>query len=190
MKVTVSYLATLLWCGSALAGPVSEPYASEKNMVAEPVGPCYLPGFEFGLFGSGIWGPDSLGNEYHPPVKGDDALGAGVSLAYFFTARIGLEYSYAWHATESDRHLHTLDLRYRMPLGDSCLAPYLIGGGGVNTDGGVFGVYRAGAGLEYRPEAWAGVGIFADYTHNWIAGGSEGWGNSFNQGRVGIRFQF
>jgi len=184
---------TALFAGHALAGPVT--YKNPKTQIVDPRCPCFFEGLEVGTYVSGLWGPDSLGNEYinnpvagAPGTQGDDALGVGVNLTYFFTERVAVEYSYTWHDTNSDRHLHTLDFLYRHPLGYSCWAPYILGGGGINSNGGTAGVYRVGGGIEYRlPNC---VGIFADYTYNWIAGGDEGWGNDFNLARAGFRIPF
>ncbi|MEO0447608.1 MAG: hypothetical protein AAF191_16160, partial [Verrucomicrobiota bacterium] len=81
-------------------------------------------------------------------------------------------------------------LIYRRPLGYSCFAPYILGGGGVNTNGSSKGIYRAGGGIEYRMPNRNCSAIFADYIYNWTAGGDEGWNNDFSQARVGMRFQF
>ncbi len=197
LNATLTVLA--LGVASASAGPLYQSPTYTKNPKAvvpvDPSCPCFFEGFQVGAFVSGVWGPDSLGNEYlNNPVpgaaasEGDDALGAGVSLAYYFTRNIALEYSYSWQDTRSDRHIHTLDFLWRMPLGYTCWAPYLIGGGGLNTDGGTRGIYRAGGGIEYRLANC--VGIFADYTYNWIAGGDAGWDNSFNLARAGLRIPF
>lgn len=157
--------------------------------------PCFFEGLQVGVFATGVWGPNALGNEYinnpvagAPGQKGDNALGAGVSLTYYFTESFALEYSYSWLDSRSDRHINALDALYRFRLDDSCWAPYLMGGIGLNSDGGTEGIYRLGAGVEYRLSNC--VGIFADYSHNWVAGGDEGWGNDFNLGRAGLRIPF
>lgn len=187
--LTCTLTITALGAAAVFAGS-----GYDKNpkspLVVDPRCPCFFEGLQVGFFATGLWGPDALGNEYLDGggTRGDDALGAGVSFAYYFTENIAVEYSYSWLATESDRHIHALDLLYRMPLGNTCWAPYLMGGAGVNTDGGSAGLYRLGAGVEYRLANC--VGIFADYSHNWIAGGDEGWGNDFNLGRAGFRIPF
>jgi hypothetical protein len=178
---------------TALAGPA---YDKGKNpMVVDARCPCFFDGLQVGVFGTAIWGPNALGNEYinnpvagAPAEKSDNAFGAGINLTYYVTENIALEYSYSWLNTRSDRHINALDLLYRFPLGNSCWAPYLMGGAGLNSDGTTVGVYRAGAGIEYRLANC--VGIFADYSHNWVAGGDEGWGNDFNIGRAGLRIPF
>lgn len=171
-------------------------YDKGKNpLVVDARCPCFFEGLQVGFYGVGLWGPNSLGNEYiNNPVSGapaegeDDALGLGVSLTYYFTDKIAVEYSYSWANSRSDRHMNTLDLLYRIPLGNTCWAPYVMGGGGLNSDGTTVGVFQAGAGIEYRlPNC---VGVFVDYSHNWVAGGDEGWGNDFNLGRAGFRIPF
>lgn len=179
---------------AAFAGPDYHKNA-KSPLVVDPSCPCFFEGLQVGIYAAALWGPDALGNEYvnnpiagGPAETGDDAFGAGVSLTYYFTENIALEYNYTWVDTRSDRHLNTLDLLYRMPLGDSCWAPYVMGGAGLNSDSDTVGVYRLGAGLEYRLANC--VGVFADYTHNWVGGGEEGWGNGFNLGRAGFRIPF
>lgn len=187
--LTVSTLGLV----SGIAGPIYD--KNPKNLVVDPRCPCFFEGLQVGFFATGLWGPDALGNEYiNNPVAGapaapdDDAFGAGVSMAYFFTDNFALEYSYSWVDSRTDRHINALDLLYRFPLGNTCWAPYLMGGAGLNSDSDNVGVFRAGAGVEYRLANC--VGLFVDYAHHWVGGGDEGWGNDFNLGRAGFRIPF
>jgi hypothetical protein len=70
-----------------------------------------------------------------------------------------------------------------MPLGNSCWAPYIIGGGALFSDGSNQGAYRAGAGIEYRLASCSA--IFADGTYNWVATLDDAV-----QVRLGYRFAF
>ena len=107
----------------------------------------------------------SLANE-----GSDDYMGGGIGIAYFLTENIGVDLNYAPFNYESVVHFSTVDLALRFPMESVCLAPYIIGGGGVVTDGSTKGVWRIGGGIDFRPEALGNIGIFADGTYNWIDG--------------------
>lgn len=168
MKKLIASVATLgALAGFAVAGPVVD-----KNVVVDPTCQCFNAGWGVGVFASGLLnGPQ------------EDALGGGVELSYFFNKNFGVLYSYSAHATDSEEHVNALDLVYRMPLGNSCWAPYLIGGGALFSDGSNQGAYRAGAGIEYRLASCSA--IFADGTYNWIATLDDAV-----QVRLGYRFAF
>jgi hypothetical protein len=157
MKQLLASLATLLTFGGlAVAGPVIS-----KNPIVDPRCECFATGLGVGGFVSGIlWD----GDQYD-----DDALGGGVDLTYFFTENLGVNYSYSVFGTDSEKHVNALDFVYRMPLGNSCLAPYFLGGGGVISNGSNLGLWRAGVGAEYRLPNWNCSAIFADATWNWIS---------------------
>ncbi len=175
-RVTATFVTLAAAISIAQAGPV---IVEDKNPIpVDPSCPCFFPGLQVGAFASGYL-PNSDG------VYGDleDALGGGVLLSYFFTERIGLEYSYAVHATDSEKHINALDVIYRLPLGNSCWAPYLLGGGAVFSNGDNEGAWRLGGGLEYRlPSCTA---IFADATYNWVEDEPDA-----TQVRLGFRLAF
>jgi len=173
MKLLQATLATLaLGIGLAQAGPVID-----KNPIpVDPSCPCFYPGLQVGAFASGYL---SQGG----PVE--DALGGGVAFSYYFTENIGLEYSYAVHATASEKHINALDLMYRVPVGSSCLAPYLLGGGAILSNGENNWAWRGGAGLEYRFQNLLCSALFADGTYNWADGESDAI-----QIRLGLRVPF
>jgi hypothetical protein len=151
MHVTIAILG--LAAGLASAGPA----VIDKNPIVDASCPCFFPGLQVGVFASG-----------YLPAGDDpeDALGGGVNFAYFFNDNLGLEYSYSVHATDSEKHINALDLIYRMPLGYSCLAPYVMGGGALFSNSSNEGAYRLGGGLEYRFDNC--IGVFSDATYNWI----------------------
>ena len=150
MHVTIAILG--LASGFAYAGP-----PLDKNPIVDASCPCFFPGLQVGAFASGFL-PRQNG--------GDSAAGGGVNFAYFFNDNFGLEYSYSVHATDSETHINALDLIYRMPLGYTCWAPYVMGGGALVSDGSNEAAYRLGGGLEYRFDNC--VAAFSDATYNWI----------------------
>ena len=168
MKTIVATFSSLMvGVGLLSAGPMID-----KNPIVPDVCDCYPPGFQVGGFAAGFF------------VDGDAEIGGGASLAYFFTEQIGIDISYAAFDTDPDvLHLSTADLIYRLSIDDSnCLAPYLIGGGGVLSNGESRGLYRAGIGVEVRFENKNCWGIFADGTYNWIEDSENG-----AVARVGVR---
>ncbi len=173
MKLLQATLATfVLGIGLAHAGPFID-----KNPVisVDPSCPCFFPGFEVGAFVGG-----------YLPTSGEDALGGGVSLTYFFTENLGLDYSYSVYATESEKHINALDLLYRIPLGNSCWAPYFLGGGAVFSNSDNNGAFRLGGGVEWRMSYFAMCpAVFTDATYNWVDGGSDAV-----QVRLGFRVPF
>jgi len=145
-------------------------YVVEKNPVV--AAPCYDGGFEFGIFGSAIF----------PESHYDDALGGGVSLAYFYNENLGFDLGAAWYATGSEVHNYTLDAVYRLPF--DCIAPYILVGGGLHTNGETEGLFRFGGGVDYRFST--STSVFADGIYN-IAGGDV---DNYAIARLGLRFSF
>jgi hypothetical protein len=171
MKLLQVIVATLgLAVGSAFAGPIID-----KNPLPVEVGcPCFFPGLQVGAFASG----------YLPRGENEEsAAGGGVNFTYFFTENIGLEYSYSVHATDSEMHINALDLIYRLPIGFTCWAPYVMGGGAVYANSFTEGAYRLGGGLEYRLDNC--IAVFSDATYNWIQEEPDAL-----QVRLGLRVPF
>jgi len=150
LQVTIAILA--LGGGLVHAGPVID-----KNPVVDPGCPCFFPGLQVGAFASA----------YLPRGENEEsAAGAGVNFTYFFTENIGLEYSYSVHATDSQKHINALDLMYRLPIGYTCWAPYVLAGGALYSNGSNEGAYRLGGGVEYRLDNC--MAVFSDATYNWV----------------------
>ncbi|MCP5539588.1 MAG: outer membrane beta-barrel protein [Akkermansiaceae bacterium] len=173
MKKLLSTLAILtLTAGLATAGDWSK-NPVEKNPI--PVGcACFDPGFEFsGFIAGGI------------PDNGDSELGGGASASYFFTENVGVELSYAVLAFDSEEHVITGNLVYRMPLKDLCIAPYLLVGGGLLTNSATDGLFDVGGGLDIRFDSMGCLGLFADATYNWVDGDRD-----FTLIRSGVRVRF
>ncbi len=158
MKKLLSTLAILTASFSlATAGD----YSAKAPVAPAPVGcTAYDPGFELSAYIAG-----------ELPSGGDDALGGGIGIAYFFTENIGIDVNYAaFDSDPSTHHFVTGDLVLRFPVKSACLAPYIIGGGGIASNNDNEAVWRLGGGIDFRPEALGNIGIFADGTYNWIAG--------------------
>ena len=157
MKKLLSTLAIL----SASFGLATAGDYSAKAPVA-PVAPectAFDPGFELSGYIAG-----SL------PSGGEDELGGGMGIAYFFTENIGLDLNYAVFNYDSALHFVTTDAVLRFPLKSVCIAPYILGGAGVVTNGDTEATWRLGGGVDFRPEALGNLGIFADGVYNWIDG--------------------
>ncbi len=115
---------------------------------------AFNPGPVVSLYGAGIVAGDDL----------DDALGGGLSLGYFFTENVGIEVAGTWLATESVMHDITGSVVFRAPIKSACIAPYVLVGGGIETDSVVQGTAHVGAGLDVRFSGRAGIFADARYT--------------------------
>lgn len=155
-KIVATFTTLMLGLGAAFAGPIVD-----KNPPIVDVCDCYPPGFQLSGFVSGLF----------PENGGDEAIGGGASLAYFFTEKVGLEASYhAYNSTPDVLHFSTLDLVYRLftDTNPTCWSVYALAGGGIRSNGQNDGLYRAGLGIERRFESMNCLGVFLDGTYNWI----------------------
>ncbi|MCB1091398.1 MAG: outer membrane beta-barrel protein [Verrucomicrobiae bacterium] len=169
-KVILSLLVTAGVAGYAQAGGGKYVVDSAPAPVASS---CYGAGYEFGIFGAGIF-PD-----------GDhlsDELGGGASIGYFFNENFGLDFSAAFFATDSEVQNYTLDAVYRFPI--NCIAPYVLAGGGLHTNGETEGLFRFGGGVDFR--LFENSSLFADGIYN-ILGGDVA---DYAIARIGLRFAF
>lgn len=185
MKKLLGIIALVGLANSAFAGEAAPALADysknpiSKQPVIQDMGcACFDSQLQVGLFAAGIFPEDS--------TNFDDALGGGISFGYFFNPNFGADFSAAWFGTNSEVHNYTLDLVYRFVNRDACIAPYIFGGGGVHTNGTTVGVYRLGAGIDFRFEAWDCAGIFADGVYNWSADSVS----DYAIGRLGVRIPF
>ncbi|MGI8604102.1 MAG: outer membrane beta-barrel protein [Verrucomicrobiales bacterium] len=129
------------------------------------------------LYGAGIiW--DSGGNS--------DALGAGLSVGYFFTENIGIEVDGTWLDTNSNVWHASGSLVFRWPIRPACIAPYIYAGGGVITDSETDGTFHVGGGIDIRlgKSHWC-PGLFADARYTWT---NYEEGGDFALIRAGFRF--
>ena len=114
-------------------------------------------------------------------------MGGGIGFNYFFTRYLGVGVdgnifdggvNGVWQTSGS------LIARFPVELGGLCLAPYILAGGGVQTDGITSGTYHAGGGLEFRivPEKF---GVYAEGRYTWAADSDDS-----AQARMGVRLVF
>jgi len=166
-------LATIVLSILALLG-VAWSGDAGKNTI--PENPSHFgTGFELGVFGGGAIPSGDSSNS---------AAGGGVSMAYYFTPEVGVDASYGVFAFEDEVHLVSADVVLRYPISQACVAPYLVVGGGVRTNGDSAGIYRLGGGLDVRFQP-DGLGIFADGIYNWVVGQ-----DNFTIARLGVRIPF
>ncbi len=171
--LTLLLAATLGSMGAGNAGepPTKNPVQEVVPTDTEPV----IPRVEVGGFVSGILDAGTRG----------DAMGGGVNLEYFFTKNVGINTSYAVYAFENELHVISADVAVRYPIADTALAPYILVGGGLQTDGDTESVFRLGGGLDLRFSDLGNVAIFADGVYNWAEGDSD-----FTIARFGVRIPF
>ena len=178
IKIALYSLATLALASSAFAGQeivsknYKEPYSPE---------PCFkdveLQLDVFGTYNDRV----SNGDKYK------DGFGGGIAVNYFFTRYLGVgvdgnvwdaDVHGLWQATGR------ILARYPLELGSFCIAPYIFGGGGVQTDSETVGCWLAGGGLEWR--ATPSFGVFGEGRYTWTADTAS----DTAQARVGLRFVF
>ena len=166
--ISLIFGLSLLLCNAVQAGWGwnKEAYESAKSPMVEQrvTSPsyCYDAGFEFSGFGSGFWPEDN---------RLSNAMGGGVSLAYFFGHNLGIEGSYMVHGSGVAEQVGTFNAVYRLPLGGECcstLAPYFFGGPGVVSSGSREMLLNLGGGLDVRVESWGCIGLFGDFSYNWV----------------------
>ena len=189
MKTTLACVATTLLLSSfaqAGWGWNKEKYYGAKSSAVEQrvTSPsyCYDAGFEFSGFVSGFWPETQVG-------LNDNSIGGGVALAYFFGHNFGLEGSYAAHGGGVSQQVGKFNAVYRFPLGGECcstIAPYVFGGFGVVSVGTSESLWNLGGGVDVRFESWGCVGLFGDFSYNWV----DQTLPDFTQFRAGFRIPF
>jgi hypothetical protein len=172
-KLTLSFLATLAIAATSLAGtPMYD--KGGKNPVAPE--PCFKDTeLQLDVFANYVWGDGSHG----------DGFGGGLGVNYFFTRNIGIgvsgslrdgDFSGIWNVD--------VDLIARFPIeGSVCIAPYILAGGGIETNGTTVGTWNVGGGLEWR--ATPSFGIYGEGRYTWAAADEDS-----AQARLGLRFVF
>ena len=136
------------------------------------------------FFGTGSIGQQTIDHFSGDRVSHDVRLGLGAGVNYFLTEHWGIGgdiYS------ESAKHFTidsgSVNLIFRLPLGDSGLAPYGFGGVGHQFDGVEQWFGQFGVGIEFRfTPNWS---LFTDLRYV-CAARSDNYG----VGRVGVRFAF
>lgn len=116
--------------------------------------------------------------------SGDSAAGGGINMDYFFTEKIGVGVNYAVYAFDDEVHTVSADVVLRYPV-SKVVAPYLLVGGGLATDGnGTQAVTRLGGGLDVSL-LQSNLGVFADGVYNLMEGDKD-----FTIARLGVRLPF
>jgi len=155
-QFTLPLLACLALASSAFAGQEVKETKDYKN----PEIPCFKDQeFQIDLFGDWTEARDSR--------KNDSGGGGGVAFNYFFMRYLGIGEDNNFTSTSHGLYTFSGSLiaRYPIETGHLCLAPYILAGGGFQTDGVNAGTYHVGGGLEWR--ATPHIGIFTEGRYTW-----------------------
>jgi len=122
MKSLITLLATGgAVCSSVFAGP-----AFSGKEAKAPVAPAPAPGVRC----LRPWPCVRRVRRRFLPDGGDDVLGGGVGVGYFFNRYVGLDINYGLYATDSEHHQVDGNLVLRAPIDSLCrCAPYALVGG-------------------------------------------------------------
>ncbi len=174
-KIALSLLAGFAVAGSAFAG--HEVSHKDYKQMPEPE-PCFrAQELQLDLFGSYT---NSIERSDH-----GDGFGGGLGVNYFFCKYVGIGASgnlYKGEANGAWNFDTSLIARLPIESGSFCIAPYILGGGDLTTDGTTVGGWHAGGGLEWR--ATHHLGIFAEGRYIWAEDRPAA------MSRVGVRFVF
>ena len=177
MKILSTLFTMAVLATSVVAGPAYSSKNAKGPVAPLPPAGCtaFEPGAAVDIFGAGI-----ISNS-----GGEDALGGGVGLNYFFTRNLGIDLNYSLFATDSEHHQFDGNLVLRFPIDSVCIAPYILGGGGGSTNGTSEGNWQAGAGIDIRFASSSNIGIFAEGSYHWAANDDE-----YTIVRLGVRIPF
>lgn len=170
-KIALGLFASLAVASSVFAG---HEVAGKKTIT--PVEPCFKDQeLQLDLFGSYT---DTQGGGH------SDGFGGGLAVNYFFLRYIGVGVD--GNVYDGDQAVWDATARIiaRYPIeGALCIAPYIFGGGGVETNGTTVGTVHVGGGLEWR--ATHQIGVFGEGRYTWAGHDDDG-----TQVRVGVRVVF
>ena len=176
-KTAITLVAGLGIAASTFAG---QPISDKKTVV--PVEPCFADReLQVDVFGQYQHFTNSKKSNN---INGG---GGGLGVNYFFCryAGIGVDASGNSVAHGLFDATSSLILRYPLEMGSVCLAPYALGGGGVQTGAGsTIGIWHAGGGLEWR--ATPKLGVYGEGRYTWATERNE----QSSQARLGLRFAF
>lgn len=179
MKSLSTLFALAVLTTSVVAGPVGSPMAKNAKAPVAPLAPVGCDAFGVGA------SFDVFGGALLPDGVGDNVLGGGVGVNYFFCRNFGIDLNYGLYATDSEHHQFDGNLILRAPIDSLCIAPYLLVGGGLSTNGTTQGTYQAGAGIDVRFSSASNLGVFAEGAYHW----AEEEAN-FTTVRLGLRIPF
>ena len=135
-------------------------------------------------FGTASLGQHTIEHLSGSRIRHNTELGAGVGLNYFFCRQLGIAAdAYSENTSGPFIDSASINLIFRLPLGNSGFAPYLFGGGGYQFDLDHASFGQAGAGMEYRFNRQ--MGMFID-ARGVLPEKTRGYGLA----RLGVRFIF
>ena len=139
----------------------------------------------FGTAAESEYTLEHLGGMSPRSLKKDTQWGAGAGVNYFATEYLGIGGEGYWQDDHDQPFVHSAsgNLLLRLPLGQSGFAPYALGGGGHQFDGGRYWFGQAGGGIEYR--FCAHLGLFIDARMVW-----PNETKMYGVARAGLRFSF
>ena len=138
----------------------------------------------FGTAAIGEYTIEHLANQSPNSVRKDTQFGVGAGVNYFATRYIGIgAEAYSQNTTGVFIDSASANLLLRAPLGQSGVAPYLMGGGGHQFDDAKYWFGQAGGGLEYR--FLKHLGLFIDARVVW-----PNETKAYGVGRAGLNFSF
>jgi opacity protein-like surface antigen len=176
-KIAIPFVACLALASSAFAG-----HEMKEMKQPVPTEPCFKDQeLQLDVFGS--WAD----TRRHDNVAGPkDGWGGGLGVNYFFMRYLGVGADA--NIVSASNGLWTfsgsLIARYPIEAGSLCLAPYILGGGGFQTDGINAGTWHVGGGLEWR--ATHNVGIYGEGRYTWAGAHEE----DSVRVSLGVRFIF
>jgi hypothetical protein len=138
----------------------------------------------YDLFGSYIAAQESFSEAFNEYPK-NGAYGGGFGVTRFTSERFGIGSDIVMSANRGAFvDSTTANAYFRLPLGESGLAPYVFGGGGSAYDPTSQWIWQFGFGLEFRTKSkW---GIFVDGRYVW---GQEA-GTDTSLLRAGLRLVY
>ena len=154
-SVVLGFTLSSSWALAGPAGMGKEVRVIEPQIEA-PKCECFEPGGALSFFGA----------EFSVDLPGaGDFAGGGLGYERFLCKNFGLAFSAAWYDTPAVIHNYALDAIVRLPIEQLCLAPYVLVGGGLHTNGNTGAIGRLGGGLDLRFPSMRGKGIFADWIY-------------------------
>ncbi len=117
-----------------------------------------------------------------------DGWGGGVGFNYFLTEMFGAGLRYFAFDDDFSGSVHhdiSASAILRYPIPSLCIAPYVLGGGGVLANGSNDGTAHIGGGLEMRCPDLTCTGVFVDGRYNW---GKDN--RDYSSVNFGLRFRF
>ena len=177
MKYQTLLVGISLLCAAGTA-------VADHHMTDSPSDHYRANEFDVDLFGGATVGQTTLEHLSRRRIRDNGNLGAGVGISYFITRYVGIGAdAYTESTADSIVDSASANVIFRLPLGQSGVAPYIFGGGGRQFDPTELWLGQFGGGLEYRFNH--NVGVFADGRYV-MADGTSNYGLF----RLGLRLAF